>query len=153
MRYGTSNQHSSNSSASRRAVQTDRISQYVLPVALAGALFFFPMTAQADILDEKFLALAAISAIDYDQSVELFFGRDGYYELNPLLGKDPDRASLAAFGVVGLALVAALKDSAPDWVMDSIIATERWNVQENARAMAQGRRLFDAIPVILSFSF
>lgn len=105
----------------------------------------------------KLLVLSAYAAIDYAQSCEMFFDRAGYHELNPILGQYPSRRDMAAFGILGISAVYLSQELLPaSWaqvVLDSVLASEQHNIEENTRLLQGERRRINAVPIILSFRF
>ena len=110
-------------------------------------------------------AITSMALIDYTQSVSMFSGSDGYYELNPLLGKKPGKTDMMAFGVIGLGIFYFLENNLSDpWrqiVVDSIIASERLNIEDNRRIRDGWNtdgppirgRTFNCVPIVISFRF
>lgn len=100
------------------------------------------------------LQLAAYAAVDYGQSTEAFFKREGHYELNPLLNERPSRRDLLAFGAAGIALTWLAGEVLPHpWaqiVLDSALASEGWNIEDNVRAADHAPRRINATPVIIT---
>jgi hypothetical protein len=107
--------------------------------------------------------LASFAIIDYTQSVSMFYGSEGYQEMNPLLGSKPSRGSMAAFGIIGVGIFYLVSDYLSEpWrqiFADSIIASERMNIEDNRR-LYQGwntdgppirGRSFNGIPIVISF--
>jgi hypothetical protein len=107
--------------------------------------------------------LASFAIIDYAQSVAMFYGSDGYREMNPLLGSEPSRGSMIAFGIIGVGLFYLVSDYLSEpWrqiFSDSIIASERMNIEDNRR-LYRGwntngppirNRSFNGIPIVISF--
>ena len=103
--------------------------------------------------------------IDYNQSVAMFYGPGGYYELNPILGPNPSKNDMFAFGVAGIGIFYILANYLSDpWrqlFVDSIIASELRNIEDN-RLVYQGwntdgppirSRSINAVPIIISIRF
>ncbi len=125
-----------------------------------------PLVSMAnDSTTEDFVLLASFAFVDYNQSVDMFYQNTGYHEVNPILGPSPSRQELVLFGAVGFCLSYALTEILPDaWrqlVVDSIIATERLNIEEN-RLVYKGwntdgpplrGRIMDGIPIVISMRF
>jgi hypothetical protein len=114
---------------------------------------------------EKLGVIAAFTLIDYSQSVTMFSGTGGYYELNPILGPNPSKSDMIVFGAMGLGLSYFLAETLSDpWrqvVLDSIAASERMNIEEN-RQVYRGwntdgppirGRSFNGVPIIISLRF
>ncbi len=112
---------------------------------------------------QEVAALASFAVIDYAQSVAMFYGSNRYQELNPLFGSKPSRSSMALFGIIGVGLCYLVAETLSDpWkqiFMDSVIASERLNIEDNRRVY-QGwntdgppvrGRSFYGIPFIISF--
>jgi hypothetical protein len=120
-------------------------------------VFIQPVCAEErDDHSNHVLILAIMAAVDYDQSTEAFFERSGYTELNPLLGSRPSRGGLAAFGIIGIAATYILSETdhpLSQLAVDSIIASEQFNIEENARLLDGQKRRINGIPIILSFRF
>jgi len=125
-------------------------------------------TQRYDITREKIVkqevaALASFAVIDYVQSVAMFYGSEKYRELNPLFGSKPSRNSMALFGIIGVGLSYLIADTLRDpWkqiFVDSVLASERLNIEDNRRVY-QGwntegppirGRSFNGIPIVISF--
>lgn len=90
---------------------------------------------QVEARDDKIIILASYALADYNQTTEVFFEHRGEYcEINPILRKQPTRHSLALFGVVSVGTVWVLhKVGLPDLIVDSIIETERLNIEANKK--------------------
>ena len=103
---------------------------------------------------EKLMELAILTIADYNQSAYLLYDTKTI-ELNPMLSDHPDRVSLATFGIVSLSvtyfLSANMKKPWRDIFLDSVIASERMNVEENERMRHGLGRQISAIPIIISF--
>ena len=99
--------------------------------------------------------MGAFAAIDYSQSVEMFFHRKGYHELNPVLGRHPSRVSMLSYGIAALAMLYVGTTQLPEpWgriLLDSAISSEAWNIEDNQRIMEGLPRRINAIPIILTF--
>jgi len=109
--------------------------------------------------------LFSMALIDYNQSVDMFFREEGFVEINPILGAHPSRGEMAAFGLISVGLTYLLIEVLPErWrriAIDSIIASEKMNIEENRRVY-QGwntggpplrGRAINGIPIVLSFRF
>ena len=109
--------------------------------------------------------LTSFALIDYTQSVTMFYKMDGYQEINPILGPKPSRASLLAFGLIGSGLFYVIAENLSDpWrqvFIDSVIATEQFNIEDNRRVYPgwntdgppiRGRRI-NSVPIIISLRF
>jgi hypothetical protein len=106
--------------------------------------------------------LAVIAAIDYKQSADMFYNPPvgkRYIEMNPILGPNPTKAGLVGFGVAGIGLLYIAEELLPDnWkkakqiLADSVLSTEMFNVQENARLQNPDlqHRDFNTIPIIIT---
>ena len=116
-------------------------------------------------IKEELTILTSFAFIDYNQSVAMFFGTGGYHEVNPILGPKPSKGDMVVFGAMGIGLSyflsATLSDPWRQIVVDSIIASERMNIEGNRRVY-QGwntdgppirGRFITGIPIILSFRF
>lgn len=116
-----------------------------------------PAIAQDAQPDEYVLLLAAMAIVDYDQSSEMFYNREGYYELNPVLGNQPSRTDMLAFGAIGIGVVYLASEFLPESIgklfMDSVVASEKWNIEDNASIMDGKRRRIEGIPLIISIRF
>ena len=86
--------------------------------------------------------------------------------MNPILGPDPSKVGLIAFGLGSIGVVylvtQALSDPWRQLVVDSVIASEKFNIEENERVQtgwnADGGpplwgRSMEAVPVVISFRF
>jgi hypothetical protein len=115
--------------------------------------------------NQELAVLSSYAIIDYTQSVAMFYGSDGFYEMNPVLGKRPTRQSMALFGLIGVSVFYALAKTLPDpWkqiFVDSVIASEQMNIEDNRR-VHQGwnnggppvrGRSFNGVPIVISFRF
>lgn len=124
----------------------------------------YQVTRQQKVAQEVGVILS-FAAIDYAQSVSMFYGSGNYQELNPIFGKKPSRESMALFGVVGVGLFYLVAEYFPEpWrqiAIDSVISTERINIEDNRRVY-QGwnaggppirGRSFHGVPIVLSFRF
>ena len=104
---------------------------------------------------QKIAYLTALAFTDYRQTVNTVVKRPGrYQELNPVLGKHPSRASLVAFGVIGVAttaLIGQIDHPLARIAVDSIIATEQLNIRENEYSMH--RRKSVPIMIVATFQF
>lgn len=112
-----------------------------------------------------FALLMSFAVIDYNQSVNMFYQSQGYYEVNQVLGKGPTRGDMIAFGMIGVGLTYLLSDMLPEpWnriLIDSVIASEKRNIEENRRVYSgwntegpplRGREM-NAIPIVISLRF
>ena len=128
--------------------------------------FVTPDAALGSNVAEQIAVLASFAVVDYQQSVAMFYESNGYYELNPLLGTSPGRVELISFGVVGVGLVYFAVEMLPEgWrqvVMDSIVATERLNIEDNRTVYEgwntegpplRGRTMDNGIPIMVSLRF
>ena len=146
----------------RRAAEFIRKAGAVKALLLAAVL----MTGSAAYGEERcpvwpdrtmsFAMLTAYAAIDLDQSAGWVTPGGGTYELNPALGKHPTRQDMLAFGVVGIGLLYLASEVLPEpWgriVLDSAVSSEQFNIEDNVRAK-EGRRLIEAIPIIITMRF
>jgi hypothetical protein len=116
-------------------------------------------------IKEELTILTSFAFIDYNQSVAMFFGTGGYNEVNPILGPKPSKGDMVVFGAMGIGLSYFLSTTLSDpWrqiVVDSIIASERMNIEDNRRVY-QGwntdgppvrGRFIPGVPIILSLRF
>ncbi|MBU0483033.1 MAG: hypothetical protein KKB30_00790 [Proteobacteria bacterium] len=127
----------------------------VLVVCFATPVFAFDFTNPTE-GDKKLLTLVSLAMIDYQQSLEMFYEMDGYEELNPLLGEKPGREDLMMFGLASLTIAYGINELMPegkfkDFLFDSLLATEKLNIEENAQDMDTGKRTFDGLMLVLSF--
>ncbi|OGW28220.1 MAG: hypothetical protein A2X56_13745 [Nitrospirae bacterium GWC2_57_13] len=135
----------------------------ILLILLIIALM--PIAAGAYDTGENIALLLSLAVIDYGQSVNMFYNDGSYVELNSLLGEKPSRNDMMAFGVLGVGLTWLLADVLPKpWnriLVDSVVASERFNIEENRRAYSgwntegpplRGREL-NSIPIVLSLRF
>jgi len=124
----------------------------------------YTMSANERLIADTSL-LSTFAAIDYTQSVEMFFHRKGYRELNPILGEHPSRQRMALFGLVSVAAVFIIAKALPNsWsrvFIDSVTASEVMNIEENRQLMdgytvsgppVRGR-VFQSIPIVIHFRF
>ncbi len=108
---------------------------------------------------EKLMVLASFAAIDYNQSVDLFFNRTGYYEINPILGKHPSRRDMLVFGAAGMGLLWGAAElleragypRAAQVLVDSALSSEQLNIEDNALVADGRQRRIDAVPVMLTW--
>lgn len=134
-------------------------------VSLVLIMVLVPCIVLADEISEQVAVIVSFAFIDYNQSVDMFFKSEGYHEVNPILGPSPSRGDLIAFGAIGVGLSYVIAETIPNpWkqiAIDSIIATERFNIEENRRAY-QGwntegppllGRSIHSIPIMISFRF
>jgi hypothetical protein len=117
------------------------------------------------VLSEKLAIIASYAFIDYNQSVAMFYGSEGYYELNPVLSRKPSKADMITLGLVGMGLVYIITKTLPDpWrqiAVDSVIASEQMNIEDNRRLYAGWNtdgppirgRLINGIPIVISLRF
>ena len=129
----------------------------VLLTGFSSSVSAFELNSRTD-NDRKLMTLASMALIDYQQSVQMFYKTDGFKELNPILGATPERQDLAAFGIVGLGIAYGINELMPegkfkDFLFDSMLATEQFNIEENQRVMNTGKRSFDSIMLVMSFDF
>lgn len=138
----------------------------LLIIMLIIALMLVPLPANADDNNTEQLALLiSLAAADYKQSVDMFYNNEGYHELNPILGTNPSRSNMLAFGVIGVGLTYFVADTLPKpWrqiFIDSVIASEQMNIEENHRAYtgwnASGPpvrgRIINGIPIVVCIRF
>ena len=88
-----------------------------------------------------------MAGIDYAQTHKAAHKIEGTKELNPLLDKNPSRNSLAAFGVAGVLATYGVQKLLPDGklkdvAIDSILETEKLNIEENKHYEQHGKRKF-----------
>lgn len=105
----------------------------------------------------RLVGLGLLGAVDYAQSKSLF-KKPGHHEMNPLLSRKPSDESLAGFGVAGVGaaylLSKNMKDGKfKDLVMDSIVESEKFNVEENMRIKKGGKRQLPAIMIKANWKF
>jgi hypothetical protein len=129
-------------------------------------VILMPAAGQADEnRTADFALLMSFAVIDYNQRVNMFYESQGYYEVNQVLGKSPTRGDMIAFGMIGVGLTYLLSDMLPEpWnriLIDSVIASEMRNIEENRRVYSgwntegpplRGREM-NAIPIIISLRF
>ncbi len=134
-------------------------------LAVFGVLIIIlPFVSWAEETSPEFAILLSMAVIDYRQSIDMFY-HDDMQELNPLLEETPSRRSMLGFGAIGLGLTYLLADVLPKpWsqiIIDSVVASEKMNIEENRRAHhgwntegppIVGREL-GGIPIMLSFRF
>ena len=133
--------------------------------AIILIIMLVPLVALADDTAEQIAILASFAMVDYQQSVDMFFGNEGYHELNPVLGPYPSRGELLCFGTIGVGLTYLVAELLPEaWkgiVIDSVIATERLNIEDN-RLVYKGwntdgppvrGRTMTGIPIVVSLKF
>ncbi len=134
-------------------------------IILIMVVMVVPMPAGADDKTEELALLISLAAVDFQQSSEMFYHSDGYSEINPILGTNPSRTNMLAFGAFGVGLTYVLADALPKpWkqiVIDSVIASEKMNIEENQRAYTgwntsgppvRGREI-NGIPIVISLRF
>jgi len=131
------------------AMNTLKIQLVALVLSLPGILW------AGD--NSQIAVLASFAAIDYNQSVELFYDREreGFFDSNPVLGKHPERREMMAFGIVGVGLTwAAVNALPPAWaalVADSVVSSEQAVVEDNARLLAGEKKQIAGVPIILTW--
>lgn len=108
--------------------------------------------------DMKIVNLLLYAAIDYKQSTTMFYNLPGRRELNPLLGDKPSRESMLMFGAAGVAATYGISKLLPDGVfknvlIDSILMTEKLNIEENKNTIQYGKRTFNTIMIVVGFQF
>jgi hypothetical protein len=106
--------------------------------------------------------LASFAVIDYTQSVSMFYGSGRYREMNPLLGSKPTKGAMIAFGVIGVSVFHLISSFLSEpWrqiFIDSIIASERMNIEDNRRVYRGWNtdgppirgRSFNGVPIVIS---
>jgi hypothetical protein len=128
----------------------------------APRVVFLPCSATGSERTTSFAVLAAFSWIDYEQSVGVVTpGGLSPGDLNPILGKHVTRQEMLAFGVAGIGLVYLATEILPDpWgkiVLDSAVASEQFNIEdnvrgENARWRGYVRRI-EGVPILITVRF
>ena len=108
--------------------------------------------------DEKLAALVLLTMIDHHQSVHMFYKCGDHLELNPIIGARPDRRDLVMYQLAGLGIAYGLNDVMPegkfkDFLIDSVLATEKFNIEENQKVISSNKRTFDCIMLVMSFNF
>lgn len=108
--------------------------------------------------DLKVINLALYATIDYRQSVTMFYNLPNRKELNPLLNSKPSRESMMMLGAAGIAATYGVSKLLPDGIfknvlVDSILMTEKFNIEENKRTIQYGKRTFNTIVLVMSFNF
>jgi hypothetical protein len=143
----------------RREAAAIRAMEWALMALLVGALIvLLAFPARADEQTDRSVALLAAYALaDYQQSVDMFYHRHpSAHEINPVLGEKPSRRSMALFGIAGVlatALIGSIDHPLARIAVDSIVASEQFNIEENERVRnGQGRQI-DAILVIIAWRF
>ena len=124
-----------------------------------------PATGMANDMTDDMMLLFSLAVIDYNQSVDMFYKNERFREINPILGSKPTRGAMIAFGVGGVGLTYLVSTILPapwsQFVVDSIIASEKMNIHENRRVYRgwntagpplRGRQL-SGVPIVLSFRF
>jgi hypothetical protein len=87
-------------------------------------------------INQKLSILAYYAWTDYQESSRIFKNPQ-HHEINPLLGKHPHNDTLLGFGIIGVAAVGLLTQSdsrAAKILIDSVLASEIMNIQENKNA-------------------
>jgi hypothetical protein len=149
----------------QREASAYRAAKLALIALLIGLLLIalvIPAHAETSAMDEKtqtILALAAFAAIDYNQSCDMFYSRQGYYEINPVLGKHPSRRGMLVFGTAGIGLLwggaeileRAGYPRAARVLVDSALSSEQWNIEDNVLVADGKHRRIDAIPIVLTW--
>lgn len=113
---------------------------------------------QLTLRDLKVLNLALYATIDYKQSTTMFYDLPNRKELNPLLGDKPSRESMMIFGAVGVAATYGISKFLPDGtfknvLIDSILMTEKFNIEENKKTIQYGKRTFNTIMLVMNFNY
>lgn len=131
----------------------------IMGIALIVAFIIvgYSYEAMAGDFEERFGVLLAFGAIDYKQTCERLYERQGG-ELNPLLGSHPSRAGLYIYGASGIAaliMINHLSAPAGSFLLDSAIATKAEFIKYNARTLngQQSGSWIKMFPIILSFRF
>lgn len=138
---------------------------HITAIAVLLVIVFTPLLVRAEDSANDIALLASFAMIDYSQTVESIYQNTGYHEINPVLGPYPSRQDLIAFGTVEICLSYVLTEILPDtWrhiVVDSIISTEKLNIEDN-RQISKGwntsgpplrGRTMDGIPIIVTMRF
>jgi hypothetical protein len=134
-------------------------------ILLIMVIMLVPLPSAAADNTEELALLISLAAADYQQSVDMFYHSDGYHEINPILGTNPSRTNMLAFGAIGVGLTYLVANTLPKpWrqiLLDSVIASEKMNVEENHRVSTgwnasgppvRGREI-NGIPIVISLRF
>lgn len=133
-----------------------------IATAIAMSLFlnfYTPVNAyQPTETDLKVLNLTLYAVIDYKQSTTMFYDLPNRKELNPLLGDKPSRESMLMLGAAGIVATYGVSKMLPDGtfknvLIDSILMTEKFNIEENRKTIRYGKRTFNTIMLMMSFKF
>lgn len=136
----------------------------ILILTLLGVLGFATIAKAKnwfdDELNQKIVQLGTYGLIDYKQTATAIYNPPSgkrFVEINPILGERPERKELAAFGLGGIGIVYILKEALPDnWkkakeiLIDSVLSTEQFNIEENQRVSSGQKRQAGVIPIILT---
>lgn len=112
-------------------------------------------------VDPRIGAIAGMAVVDYGQTVDIVIepipklANGTTWEFNPLLGKHPTKQKLVYFGVGSIATMLLLDEVIPDGafkniLFDSIVTSERYNVEWNER-MLGGHSRTVGIPILVTF--
>lgn len=129
----------------------------MLKTIITFLLIIIPSVSFADNKTKELLTLAVMAGIDYSQSKENI--KKGHIEINPLLGENPSNKEMAIFGIVCIGATYGVMNTMPEgklknFVMDSILATEQLNIEENRNVKQYGHRTFPkTLMIVLSFKF
>lgn len=119
-------------------------------------VFLWENGTESEDVNGKILTLAALSLADLKQSSDFAFKQGNYYEINPVLGYDPSVAKMAAFGLAGIGTVYITEQLLKNHptlrqiLIDSVVSSEAFNVNENRRLAQVGARQMEAIPIIIT---
>lgn len=126
-------------------------------IILIVILLAMPISCEAS---EKTITLLAMSLIDFNQSVEMFYGRGKgeFIEFNPLLNGKPSRESMILMGSAGITIYYAIEELVKegfwkDLVLDSVLATEKLNIEDNRYALKTGHRPFKCLMIVFTGKF
>lgn len=140
------------------------------PIVFIMCLFIPAITYANEPCCPKAITLAIMAFHDLNQTMEMNYGQpievityeDGStwiidhnaFELNPLLSEKPSREDLIAFGLVGIGIFYLAERYIPpsivkDILLDSIIATERLNIEHNQEWLDTGSRPYPEETVLV----
>lgn len=130
------------------AIKAAYVVLFVMIIVIVLLIMF--RMAQADEKHERLAVLATLAAIDYDQSAGWVTPGGRAIEINRLLGPQPTRKDMLMFGTASIAVAWALSEVFGEWVLDSAITSEAWNIEDNRLLQEGRRRRINAIPLIVT---
>lgn len=128
-----------------------------MKLLLVISILLLPSICDADERVEKFATLASFAFVDYNQSAGLVTPGGKATELNPVLGKHPSRAQMLAFGLESFVALYVATELLPRSfgrvLLDSVIATEQLNIEENREVLDGRKRSFNGIALVVAIQW